>query len=63
MVIYEYTKFFPDLEFLENEIKNSNMNDKNILYSRWDLEGNSLKFFFQNELSILDKTILDSIVN
>lgn len=42
--------------------QNEDLNTKNLLYCFWDEFDKELDIFFENELSSLDKEILDQIV-
>lgn len=59
---YENKTSPPDLDQLESYIAGSEMEDKSIIWSRWDENITQITLNFENELSGSDKTILDGIV-
>ncbi len=63
-MIYEYNiNNIPDLDIITNNIKNSTMLNKEIVYMTWEEKTNILKLMFNNELTISDKNILASLIN
>lgn len=63
-MIYEYiVNNIPDLDVITNNIKNSSMQNKEIVYMTWEEKTNILKLMFNNELTISDKNILVGLIN
>ena len=65
MVIYEYNSIInsPNLEYIQEEVLESEMTNKTIEYCRWNEENSILLVFFTNSLSGDDKAILDTVVS
>ena len=53
----------PNLEGIHLDVSNSSMVDKGIEWCRWDESTQILRVVFTNELSVDDKSILDTIVS
>lgn len=66
MITYIYNNIISSINLyqIHVDISASLMIDKNIQYCRWDedIDSGELKVIFENELSLEDKAILDTIV-
>jgi hypothetical protein len=65
MVTYEYNNVVnsPNLEYIQEEVLESEMTNKTIEYCRWNEENSILLVVFTNSLSGDDKAILDTIIS
>lgn len=61
--IYENKVNSPNLDQIHLDVASSDMTDKTIEWCRWDEDIQKLKIIFTNELSVEDKTLLDTIVS
>jgi hypothetical protein len=62
-MVYHYNKVLPcNLDYIHEQVYLSLMLDKAIDYCRWDEDESDLEVYWNSELTIEDKDILDQIV-